>query len=220
MIPSDKEPNKEEQGLTGGAAHAKAFANDDLVSEVIERHVPTARAFGAKAPGESASEVDAVTPAVAAVARARAIKLLTGQGSATAGSRSMAPGEVVHLTQSGEESENKEEDFTVPPEETLAEEVPHGMSSLRARMAVPGTTAWRFAATIESLYAEDDWAEEYGLLVARLLNKRTAVETALSLAAKTQTYLALTPKPTPLSCSTDYTNGRPTPLPEVLMKDG
>ncbi len=114
MIPSDEEPNKEEQGLTGGAARAKAFANDDLVSEVIKQHVPTARAFGAKAPGESASEVDAVTPAVAAAVRARAIKLRTGQGSAMAGSWSMAPGEVVNLTQSGEESENKEEDFAVP----------------------------------------------------------------------------------------------------------
>ncbi len=106
----------------------------------------------------------------------------------------MAPGEVVHLTQSGEESENKEEDFAVPPEETLAEELPHGMSSLRARMAVPGTTAWRFTATIDSLNAEDDWAKEYGLLVARLLDNRTAVEIALSPAAKTQTYLALTPQ--------------------------
>jgi hypothetical protein len=61
-------------------------------------------------------------------------------------------------------------------------------------MAVPGTMAWRFAATINSLDAKDDWAEEYGSLVARLLNERTAVETALSPAAKTQTYLALTPQ--------------------------
>jgi hypothetical protein len=68
------------------------------------------------------------------------------------------------------------------------------MSSLRVRMAVPGTTAWWFAVTIDSLDAEDDWAEEYGLLVARLLDKRTAVETALSPATKTQTYLALTPQ--------------------------
>jgi hypothetical protein len=68
------------------------------------------------------------------------------------------------------------------------------MSSLRACMAMPGTTAWRFAVTIDSLDAEDDWAKEYGLLVARLLDKRTAVETALSPAAKTQTYLALTPQ--------------------------
>jgi hypothetical protein len=194
VIPSDEEPNEEEQGLTGGAACAKAFANNDLVSEVIERHVPMARAFGAKAPGESASEVDTVTPAMAAAAQVRAIKLRTGQGSATAGSRSMAPGEVVHLTQSGEESGNKEEDFAVPPEETLAEELPHSMSSLRARMAMPGTTAWRFAVTIDSLDAEDEWAEEYGSLVARLLDERTAVETALSPAAKTQTYLALTPQ--------------------------
>ncbi len=36
VIPSDEEPNEEEQGLTGGAARAKAFANNDLVSEVIE----------------------------------------------------------------------------------------------------------------------------------------------------------------------------------------
>jgi hypothetical protein len=43
VIPSDEEPDEEEQGLMGGAARAKAFANDDLVSEVIERHVPTAR---------------------------------------------------------------------------------------------------------------------------------------------------------------------------------
>ncbi len=135
-----------------------------------------------------------MTPAVAAAAQVCAIKLRTGQGSATGGSWSMAPGEVVHLTQSREELENEEEDFAVPPEETLAEELPHGMSSLRACMAVPGTTAWRFAVTIDSLDAKDDWAEEYGSLVARLLNERTAVETALSPAAKTQTYLALTPQ--------------------------
>ncbi len=36
VIPSDEEPDEEGQGLTGGAACAKAFANNDLVSEVIE----------------------------------------------------------------------------------------------------------------------------------------------------------------------------------------
>ncbi len=149
-----------------------------------------ARAFGAKAPGESVMEIDAMTPAMAAVARAHVIKLWTGQGATMAGSLLMAPGEVVHLTQSGEELGNEEDNFTVPPEETLAEELPHGMSSLRACMAVPGTMAWWFMATIDSFDAKDDWAKEYGSLVARLLDEKMAMETALSLAAKAQTYLA------------------------------
>ena len=89
------------------AAQAKAFTNDDLVSEVIKRHFPMARAFGAKAPGKSTSEIDAVMPSVATVAQACAIKLRTGQGPAMVGSWLMAPREVVHLTQSGEEWGNE-----------------------------------------------------------------------------------------------------------------
>ncbi len=41
-------------------------------------------------------------------------------------------------------------------------------------------TAWRFAATIGSLNAKDGWAEEYGTFVARLLDEKTSMETALS----------------------------------------
>jgi hypothetical protein len=47
-------------------------------------------------------------------------------------------------------------------------------------MAMPGMTAWRFAATIGSLNAKDGWAEEYGTFVARLLDEKTSMETALS----------------------------------------
>ncbi len=99
---------------------------------------------------------------------------------------------MAHLTLSGEESGNEEEDFVDPPEDPLAKELPHGMSSLRARMAMPGTTAWRFAATIGSLNAKDNWAKEYGAFIAHLLDEKTAMETALSPAARTQSYLALT----------------------------
>ncbi len=64
------------------------------------------------------------------------------------------------------------------------------MSSLRVHMAMLGMTAWQFAAMI----VKDIWTKEYGSFVAHLLDERTAVEAALSLAAKTQTYLALTPQ--------------------------
>jgi hypothetical protein len=91
------------------------------------------RAFGPKALGKIMSEVDAATPAMATVAQACAIKPQTGQGLAMTGSQSRAPGKVVHLTQLGEESGNEEEDFTVHPEETLAEELPHDMSRALGR---------------------------------------------------------------------------------------
>jgi hypothetical protein len=176
---------------TGAAARAKGFANNNLVFEVIEQNFSPVRAFGAKAADEGSSGLGAVTPAAAAAAQACAIVGWTQQGPVKEG-RAETPGEVAHLTLSGEELRNKEENFTDPPEDPLAEELPHGMSSLRARMAVPGTTAWQFAATIGSLDAKDDWAKEYGAFVARLLDEKTAMEMALSPEARTQTYLALT----------------------------
>ncbi len=193
MIPSNEEPpsSDKEEGLTGAAGWEKAFANNDLVFEVIEQNFPPARAFGAKAADKGSSGLEAVTPAAATAAQARTIVRRAQQGPVKEG-RAETPREVAHLTLSGEESGNKEEDFADPLEDPLAEELPHGMSSLRARMAVPGTTAWQFAATIGSLNAEDNWAKEYGAFVARLLDEKTAMEMALSPGARTQTYLALT----------------------------
>ncbi len=47
----------------------------------------------------------------------------------------------------------------------------HGMALLRDRMVVPGTTAFRFAVTMEDINPEDNWADAYGTFIATLSNK-------------------------------------------------
>jgi hypothetical protein len=67
----------------------------------------------------------------------------------------------------------------------------HGMAPLREQMAVPGITAFRFAATIEDINPEDNWADTYGTFVATLRDKSTALATALAPEAAAQAYLTL-----------------------------
>ncbi len=69
--------------------------------------------------------------------------------------------------------------------------LPHGMALLRERMAVPGTMAFRFAATIDNFDTKDNWANAYGTFVAEFHDKATAVLTALAPEAMTKGYLTL-----------------------------
>ncbi len=83
---------------------------------------------------------------------------------------------------------NKEDNFDDTPEP-----LPHGMADLRAAMAVEGTTAFRFADVTDAFDIADDWADKYGAFVANLYNEVDAVAMALSLAARSQAYLAMLP---------------------------
>ncbi len=73
----------------------------------------------------------------------------------------------------------------------LPDKLPLGMSNLRACMAVEGTTAFHFAVANDTADINNYWADEYGAFVARLHNKRMALEMALSPADRAQLYLAL-----------------------------
>jgi hypothetical protein len=58
-------------------------------------------------------------------------------------------------------------------------------------MAVPETMAFCFAATMEDVDPEDNWANTYGTFVGTLLNKSMALATALAPEAAAQAYLTL-----------------------------
>ncbi len=58
-------------------------------------------------------------------------------------------------------------------------------------MAVPGTTAFRFAASMGDINPEDNWANAYGTFVATLHGESMALVTALALEAAAQAYLTL-----------------------------
>jgi hypothetical protein len=58
-------------------------------------------------------------------------------------------------------------------------------------MAVPGTTAFRLAARMDDVDPKDNWANAYGTFVATLLDKSTALATALAPEAAAQAYLTL-----------------------------
>ncbi len=65
------------------------------------------------------------------------------------------------------------------------------MAPLREQMVVPCTTAFHFAATMEEVDPEDNWADAYGTFVAMLRNESMALATALALEAMAQAYLTL-----------------------------
>jgi hypothetical protein len=66
-----------------------------------------------------------------------------------------------------------------------------GMEALRNNMKLPGTGAYRFAATMGHFDEHDGWADNFGAFVAAIRNEDTALELALSPGCKAQTYLCI-----------------------------
>jgi hypothetical protein len=67
----------------------------------------------------------------------------------------------------------------------------NGMAPLQEQMAGPGTMAFHFAATMEDVDPKDNWSDAYGIFIATLLDKSTALATALVPEAAAQAYLTL-----------------------------
>jgi hypothetical protein len=92
----------------------------------------------------------------------------------------------------------------VGPEEVLAikeaanshKNLRHGMALLQEHMAVPGTTAFCFALTMDEVDPEDNWANAYGIFVATLFDESMALAPALAPETAAQAYLTLNLKTT------------------------
>ena len=69
-----------------------------------------------------------------------------------------------------------------------------GMEALRDNMKLPGTAAYRFAATMGHFDEHDSWADDFGAFVAAMHDEDTALELALSPGCKAQTYLCINHK--------------------------
>jgi hypothetical protein len=66
-----------------------------------------------------------------------------------------------------------------------------GMEALRDNMKLPGTAAYRFAATMGHFDEHDGWADDFGAFVAAIRNEDTALKLALSPGCEAQTYLCI-----------------------------
>jgi hypothetical protein len=66
-----------------------------------------------------------------------------------------------------------------------------GMEALRDNMKLPGTAAYRFAATMGHFDKHDGWADDFGTFVAAIRDEDTALELALSPRCEAQTYLCI-----------------------------
>jgi hypothetical protein len=69
-----------------------------------------------------------------------------------------------------------------------------GMEALRDNMKLPGTVAYRFAATMGYFDEHDGWADDFGAFIAAIHDEDTALELALSPGCEAQTYLCINRK--------------------------
>jgi hypothetical protein len=83
---------------------------------------------------------------------------------------------------------------TMHPEIEATADLPglrFGMEALRDNMKLPGTGAYRFAATMGHFDEHDSWVDDFGAFVAAIRDEDTALELALSPGCEAQTYLCI-----------------------------
>jgi hypothetical protein len=66
-----------------------------------------------------------------------------------------------------------------------------GMEALRNNMKLPGTAAYRFAATMGNFDKHDGWANDFGPFIAAIHDEDAALNLALSPGCEAQTYLCI-----------------------------